>query len=115
MGGFKPFFVQLPCCGLHDNDAMGGVKTYPIHEANVLVLSGVVTHAAWVLIQEIYEQMDKPRWLVSLGAPNEGLYDAAFVPRLGLVPHVRVNACPVTKNVVDEAFRLLVGYAKKNT
>ena len=114
MGGFKPFFIQLPCCGLHDSDAMGGVKPYPVHEANVLVLSGAVTHASWTLIQEAYDQLARPRWFVRLGVSNTGLFDVDFVPHLGLVPHVRMNVCPVTKDVVDEAFRLLVGYAKEN-
>ena len=109
----RPFFIQLPCCGCHENEAMGGIKTYPLHEANVLVLSGTITKVVWDLVQKSYTAMDKPRWFVRLGASNQHLYDERFVSRLRLTPHVSVPVCPVTKETVEEAFYLLGEYVKK--
>ena len=110
---FKPFFIQMPCCGYHDNAMYTGLKSYAVHEANVLVLSGVPTRAAWALVQKTFAHMAQPCWLMVLGAPQAALYDEAFVPTLGLKPHVCIQTCPVTKEVVEEGFRLLLHYVKK--
>ena len=110
---FQPFFIQFPCCGYHDDQVLPGFKSYAAKEANVLVLSGCPTRAAWVLVEEVVNQMKTPHWFMMLGAPQDALYQPEFLPAPKLKMHVCIQTCPVTKEVVEEGFRLLFNYVKK--
>ncbi|MCY4413686.1 MAG: hypothetical protein OXC30_01690 [Alphaproteobacteria bacterium] len=105
----KPFYLNLPCCGHHVYDDSFGINHTPPEESNVLVISGSVPVSAWPLIQNIYQNMQKPSALIRLGFGGEHLY-GEWVPDLGIVPHVILPGCPVTKDVVTEAFERLMEY-----
>ena len=106
----------LSCCTRHlielrlnQSSQLKGVITHNPCHANVLILCGVVTHKMAPVIRHLYDQMEKPSWVISLGSCASGggamhySYPTLRDLRTVLPVDIFVPGCPVTREGLIEA------------
>jgi len=109
------------CCTEHlkelktsQSSQIGGVITQNPCHANVLVLCGAVTHKMAPVIRHLYDQMEKPNWVIALGSCASGggvthySYTVSRDLRKILPVDVFVPGCPVTREGLIEALDKIV-------
>ena len=109
------------CCTGHLKDLkvgqpnqISGVITQNPGRANVLILCGAVTHRMGPIIRHLYDQMEKPSWVVALGSCAAGggamRYSYAVARDLNkIVPvDVFVPGCPVSRESLIDALDKIV-------
>ena len=109
------------CCTEHlkelktsQSSQIGSVITQNPCYANVLVLCGAVTHKMAPVIRHLYDQMEKPNWVIALGSCASGggvthySYTVSRDLRKILPVDIFVPGCPVTREGLIEALDKIV-------
>ena len=97
------------CCTAHltefkmgQGNQMGGIVSHNPARANVLIICGTITHRMGPVIRHVYDQMEKPSWVIALGSCASGggaLHSSYAVSRTlsTIVPvDIFVPGCPVS-------------------
>ena len=109
------------CCTGHLKDLkvgqsnqISGVITQNPGRANVLILCGTITHRMGPIIRHLYDQMEKPSWVIALGscAAGGGVMHSSYAVSRDLkkiVPvDVFVPGCPVSREGLMDALDKIV-------
>lgn len=109
------------CCTGHLKDLkvgqsnhISGVITQNPGRANVLILCGVITYRMGPIIRHLYDQMEKPSWVIALGscATGGGVMHYSYAVSRDLkkiVPvDVFVPGCPVSREGLMDALDKIV-------
>ncbi|MFN7662247.1 MAG: NADH-quinone oxidoreductase subunit B [Alphaproteobacteria bacterium] len=110
------------CCTGHIKDLkvgqpnqVGGIISRNPSRANVLIICGAVSHQMGPVIRSLYDQMEKPSWVIALGscAAGGGVYHHSYgvVKDLGqIVPvDIFIPGCPVSHKGLVEALDKIIG------
>ena len=109
------------CCTGHLKDLkigqsnqVGGIVTRNPARANVLILCGTVTHRMAPVIRDLYDQMEKPSWVVALGscAAGGGVTHYSYAVSRDLTNIIPVDifvpGCPVSREGLMEALDKII-------
>lgn len=109
------------CCTGHLKDLkvgqpnqVGGIITRNPSRANVLILCGAVTHRMGPVIRHLYDQMEKPTWVVALGscAAGGGVTHYSYAVSRDLTHIIPVDVfvpgCPVSREGLIEALDKII-------
>jgi len=73
--------LNLGCCGAeivqakgarHDLEQFGMKFVSSGHQADVLIVGGVISHKMAPVLRKIYEEMSEPCWVIAMGACTNG-------------------------------------------
>lgn len=109
------------CCAGHLEDLktaqlnqLSSIVTQNPGRANVLILCGAITHRMGPVIRQVYDQMEKPNWVIALGSCASGggmmHYSYSIVRDLRtIIPvDVFVPGCPVSRDSLISALNQIV-------
>jgi NADH:ubiquinone oxidoreductase subunit B-like Fe-S oxidoreductase len=109
------------CCAGHlkdlkigQPDQVGGGITQNPGRANVLIVCGIVTHRMAPVIRYLYDQMEKPSWVIAVGSCASGggiLHYSYAVSRdlSKIVPvDIFVPGCPVVREALVDALDKII-------
>ncbi|KAH7007954.1 uncharacterized protein B0I36DRAFT_426199 [Microdochium trichocladiopsis] len=121
-GSLWPLTFALACCGIemmhasmprYDNDRLGIIFRASPRQSDVMIVAGTVTNKMAPALRQLYDQMPKPRWVISMGscANGGGYYHYSYSVVRGvdrLVPvDVYVPGCLPTAEALLQGIHLL--------
>lgn len=121
-GSLWPMAFGLSCCAIemmqtaaprYDLDMYGSVFRASPRHSDLLIVSGTVTKKMAPILQEIYDQMPEPKFVIAMGACaiSGGLFkdsDSVLPGCDKIIPvDVYLPGCPPTPEALLDAIKLL--------
>ena len=111
---FRPLILDLGCCSLSAVQASVWEPKLPItsintpHQANLLIVAGRLLTTYCPILDKVYEQLAKPKWVIAYGtcASSGAVFDTLPVEQI-IPVDLFVAGCPPHPATLGDALATL--------